>query len=181
MASSYPPYPNLKDTAMGSALELHQIPSLASSSKGGNTMDASKSTSADNIELTPLPDSQTVLRSATRSSQVDIIAASNTDEVSPELQKRYRRNGLIQFTALCWFAFLIGWNDGTTGPLIPRMQVDYKLDDLVVSLLFVATAIVRVSSLSSLFAHDLKDGAGTHCRCHRQCVVERSDWFRKGE
>jgi hypothetical protein len=31
----------------------------------------------------------------------------------------------IQFAALCWCLFLGGWNDGTTGPLLPRIQKFY--------------------------------------------------------
>ena len=36
-----------------------------------------------------------------------------------------RRRANIQFVALCWTLFLAGWNDGTTGPLLPRIQKVY--------------------------------------------------------
>ena len=38
-----------------------------------------------------------------------------------------RRKARIQFATLCWCLFLAGWNDGTTGPLLPRMQTVYHV------------------------------------------------------
>ncbi|TFK19731.1 MFS transporter, partial [Coprinopsis marcescibilis] len=57
------------------------------------------------------------------------------------MQGRHKRNSMIQFAALCWMVFLIGWNDGTTGPLLPRMQQEYQLGYLIVSMIFVANSI----------------------------------------
>ncbi|KAJ7800352.1 MFS general substrate transporter [Mycena olivaceomarginata] len=45
--------------------------------------------------------------------------------------------GRVQTVALCWAVFLAGWNDGTLGPLLPRIQQVYHLGYLIVSLLFV--------------------------------------------
>lgn len=33
----------------------------------------------------------------------------------------------IQFATLCWSLFMAGWNDGTTGPLLPRLQSVYHV------------------------------------------------------
>lgn len=33
----------------------------------------------------------------------------------------------IQFIAVCWSVLLIGWNDGTTGPLLPQIQNHYHV------------------------------------------------------
>lgn len=33
----------------------------------------------------------------------------------------------IQFASLCWCLFLAGWNDGTTGPLLPRIRKVYHV------------------------------------------------------
>ena len=41
-----------------------------------------------------------------------------------------RRKARIQFAALCWVKFLAGWNDGTTGPLLPRIQSVYNVRHL---------------------------------------------------
>ena len=38
-----------------------------------------------------------------------------------------RRKARIQFITLCWTLFLAGWNDGTTGPLLPRIQIVYHV------------------------------------------------------
>lgn len=140
------PNQGMASSSRKEALELQPIPSVASSfSKVDHASSVPDASLGDGIELTSLPksdNSQTVLRSTTRSSQ-EADRATTEDTISPERQRTHKRNDRIQFAALCWLVFLVGWNDGTTGPLIPRMQVDYKLDYLIVSLLFVATAIVR--------------------------------------
>ncbi|KAF9034212.1 hypothetical protein BDZ89DRAFT_1111115 [Hymenopellis radicata] len=38
----------------------------------------------------------------------------------------YRIQSIAQFTACCWLKMLSGWNDGTSGPLIPRLQEVYQ-------------------------------------------------------
>ncbi|KAH9846506.1 MFS general substrate transporter [Lenzites betulinus] len=48
-----------------------------------------------------------------------------------------RRLARFQFATLCWTLFLAGWNDGTTGPLLPRMQAVYHVGFTLVSLIFV--------------------------------------------
>ena len=35
----------------------------------------------------------------------------------------------IQFLTLCWTLFHIGWNDGSTGPLIPRIREHYNVKE----------------------------------------------------
>ncbi|KAL1760305.1 major facilitator superfamily domain-containing protein [Schizophyllum commune] len=47
----------------------------------------------------------------------------------------------LQFFAACWSMVLAGWNDGTTGPLLPRIQQVYNVNYAVVSLLFVCACI----------------------------------------
>jgi hypothetical protein len=32
-----------------------------------------------------------------------------------------------QFLALCWTLFVVGWTDGSTGPLLPRIQTFYDV------------------------------------------------------
>lgn len=38
-----------------------------------------------------------------------------------------RRKAQIQFATLRWLIFVAGWNDGTTGPLLPRLQEVYHV------------------------------------------------------
>ncbi|KAJ7185631.1 MFS general substrate transporter [Mycena filopes] len=49
--------------------------------------------------------------------------------------------GRVQLGALYWTMFLAGWNDATSGPLIPRMQLVYHASFLIVSLVFVVSAV----------------------------------------
>ncbi|KAF7983221.1 hypothetical protein HWV62_23506 [Athelia sp. TMB] len=51
--------------------------------------------------------------------------------------KSQRRWTHVQFASCCFALFLAGWNDGTTGPLLPRIQEDYHVNFAVVSLIFV--------------------------------------------
>ena len=57
-----------------------------------------------------------------------------------------------QFLALCLAIFLVGWNDGTTGPLLPRVQSVYRVSYIVVSLVFVFACVVSVFLATSLGA-----------------------------
>ncbi|RDX45187.1 MFS general substrate transporter [Lentinus brumalis] len=52
-----------------------------------------------------------------------------------------RRLARIQFATLCWTLFLAGWNDGTTGPLLPRIQRVYHVGFAVVSVIFIFNCI----------------------------------------
>ncbi|KAI0071065.1 MFS general substrate transporter [Panus rudis PR-1116 ss-1] len=47
----------------------------------------------------------------------------------------------LQHTVLCWNLFLAGWDAGTTGPLLHRIQEVYHANYAVVSLLFVFTCL----------------------------------------
>ncbi|KAJ6478773.1 major facilitator superfamily domain-containing protein [Mycena vitilis] len=51
----------------------------------------------------------------------------------------------VQTVTLCWAVFLAGWNDGSLGPLIPKIQEVYHLGYLIVSLLFVFAAIGSIT------------------------------------
>ena len=44
--------------------------------------------------------------------------------ISPKTRKRLE----VQYACLCLALFLAGWNDGTNGPLIPRIQHYYKVN-----------------------------------------------------
>ncbi|KIY70509.1 MFS general substrate transporter [Cylindrobasidium torrendii FP15055 ss-10] len=61
--------------------------------------------------------------------------------VNPALKKKQRRLANIQFAAICFMFFVEGWNDGTTGPLLPTMQEHYNIGFTLVSMLFVFACI----------------------------------------
>ena len=50
-----------------------------------------------------------------------------TNSTANLLSPQQKRASLIQFLAICWCAYLIGWNDGTAGPLLPRVQEEYHV------------------------------------------------------
>ncbi|EKM74811.1 hypothetical protein AGABI1DRAFT_116723 [Agaricus bisporus var. burnettii JB137-S8] len=63
-----------------------------------------------------------------------------------DLRTRKQKNSeKIQFAALCWCLFLAGWNDGSTGPLLPRIQDVYHVGFTVVSLIFIFACLGFVS------------------------------------
>ncbi|KAI0370515.1 MFS general substrate transporter [Pilatotrama ljubarskyi] len=51
------------------------------------------------------------------------------------------RKGWIQFGTLCWSSYVAGWNDGTVGPLLPRLQEIYRVGYAVVSLIFFTSTL----------------------------------------
>ncbi|KAF9448120.1 MFS general substrate transporter [Macrolepiota fuliginosa MF-IS2] len=59
--------------------------------------------------------------------------------------KKQKMTEKIQFSALCWCIFLAGWNDGTTGPLLPRIQEVYHVGFIIVSLIFIFACLGFIS------------------------------------
>jgi hypothetical protein len=60
----------------------------------------------------------------------------------PERTSRHRTTERIHLLTLCWTMMLGGWNDASTGPLLPRIQKVYHLGFTVVSMLFVIACCV---------------------------------------
>jgi hypothetical protein len=54
------------------------------------------------------------------------------DEKGPT--KKEERVARAQFLALCWALFVVGWTDGSTGPLLPRIQVFYDVSCVILFL-----------------------------------------------
>jgi hypothetical protein len=56
---------------------------------------------------------------------------STHHELDPLIQregtKKEARMARAQFLALCWALIVIGWTDGSTGPLLPRIQTFYDV------------------------------------------------------
>ncbi|KAI0763036.1 MFS general substrate transporter [Trametes elegans] len=48
-----------------------------------------------------------------------------------------RRRAALQLAALCISVFVTGWNDGTLGPLLPRLQEVYNVGYATVSFVFI--------------------------------------------
>jgi hypothetical protein len=58
---------------------------------------------------------------------IDAEKASAGDSTEDKKPFSVRLTAFLQFASLCWTLFLAGWNDGTTGPLLPRMQTHYHV------------------------------------------------------
>ncbi|TRM63904.1 major facilitator superfamily domain-containing protein [Schizophyllum amplum] len=62
-------------------------------------------------------------------------------ESTPERTRGQVMMDHMQLFAACWAVVLAGWNDGTTGPLLPRIQQVYDVNYTIVSMLFVCASI----------------------------------------
>ncbi|KAL1729735.1 major facilitator superfamily domain-containing protein [Schizophyllum commune] len=70
------------------------------------------------------------------------IGQPATEPSAPQPRTREQiRAGHLQFFAACYASMLAGWNDGTTGPLLPRIQQVYGVNYALVSLLFVCACV----------------------------------------
>ncbi|KAH6917868.1 major facilitator superfamily domain-containing protein [Coprinopsis sp. MPI-PUGE-AT-0042] len=87
---------------------------------------------ADDQVLATSPDSKSLSEKVE-----DEVPATAPFERTPD----QIRTGRLQFFALCWCLFICGWNDGTTGPLLPRIREVYNIGFTVVSMVFVTSCI----------------------------------------
>ncbi|KAK7044707.1 MFS domain-containing protein [Favolaschia claudopus] len=104
---------------MSSAVELHSLPNLTNEPAAANApsnSQLSRTESKDAANAPPVP-------------------------VSDTRTKQHVFRERVQILALCWCLFLAGWNDGTAGPLIPRIQKVYHVGFAVVSLIFVFACV----------------------------------------
>jgi len=56
--------------------------------------------------------------------------ASMSDTDLKSRIRPHRVRARVQFATLCWTMYLAGWNDGSTGPLLPRIQKVYNVSVL---------------------------------------------------
>ncbi|KAI0918691.1 hypothetical protein AcV5_002612 [Taiwanofungus camphoratus] len=87
-----------------------------------------------------------------------VLASSNASSRSGRVPRRIAN---IQFASMCCSLFLAGWNDGTTGPLLPRIQSVYHVGFAVVSLIFVCNCIGFVVAATANVALTDRFGFGT--------------------
>jgi len=97
----------------------------------------------------------------------DVLVPQIPDPTNSENQPNptQRRRANIQFVTLCWTLFLAGWNDGTTGPLLPRIQKVYEVCVVstysclcqdhyrLISLSYLYSLCLRASFVTALFSH----------------------------
>ncbi|KAL1949088.1 hypothetical protein VTO73DRAFT_10894 [Trametes versicolor] len=87
---------------------------------------------------------------------VETNAAADSEQPSrapsttfPATTPAMKLKARIQFATLCWSLFMAGWNDGTTGPLLPRIQSVYHVGFAVVSLIFVFNCVGFVTGAAA--------------------------------
>ncbi|KAF8903955.1 major facilitator superfamily domain-containing protein [Gymnopilus junonius] len=88
-----------------------------------------------------------VLDQAPEGSSLGVNQAASMDVSSANLntaqerlsKKQQQRYSMLHFLSLCWSVWLMGWNDGTAGPMLPRWQEQYKVGFSVVSMIFVGS------------------------------------------
>ena len=97
---------------------------------GANPRHPTTRRSDDHVEL----DDDVELRDLARKASVgDAIVVKPTSNVGAASEatvvqtKAQRLRARIQFATLCWTLYLSGWNDGTTGPLLPRIRKVYNV------------------------------------------------------
>ncbi|KAI0783171.1 MFS general substrate transporter [Abortiporus biennis] len=133
-----------------------------------------------NIELSPIESSKpTSIRSlvgtgtAVGAKDSEVVAVSTS--VDPTLASResvlsnapspsetasQKKRSMIHFGALCFCLFVEGWNDGSTGPLLPTIQSYYGIGFALVSLIFVFNCIGFISGAIMNVYLDEKLGLG---------------------
>ncbi|GJJ15711.1 hypothetical protein Clacol_009989 [Clathrus columnatus] len=78
-----------------------------------------------------------------------VIPTTVRRELDPTEFAKVKRRENFQFAALCIPLFLGGYNDGSTGPLLPTIQKTYHVSFAIVSLIFVCSCIGFVSGAFS--------------------------------
>ncbi|KAF4564724.1 hypothetical protein EYR40_010896 [Pleurotus pulmonarius] len=113
---------------MSQTIELREI----------ETISKSVSESVHEVESLPRRLHDHVGHSTQSTAQPTTEGLQENMQTSPKKQAMTAR---IQFATLCWCLFLAGWNDGTTGPLLPRIREVYNVGFAVVSLIFVFACV----------------------------------------
>ncbi|CDO70549.1 hypothetical protein BN946_scf184579.g5 [Trametes cinnabarina] len=91
-------------------------------------------------------------QSSKEASNADMTRSScflDRELAKPTITPAMRRKGWIQFATLCWSIFVAGWNDGTVGPLLPRLQSVYSVSYAVVSLIFIINCLGFLTGAST--------------------------------
>ncbi|KAF7791640.1 hypothetical protein EIP86_002660 [Pleurotus ostreatoroseus] len=115
------------------AIELTPIPPFdpdrhAASITGATNYGQSSGFGLDNgncdVEIGPsiAPSAAISIRTAPREDET----SSTAPVISAQQRKQQRTYGSLHFFALSFSFFLQGWNDGTTGPLLPTIQRHYN-------------------------------------------------------
>ncbi|KAK7034552.1 hypothetical protein VNI00_012399 [Paramarasmius palmivorus] len=111
-------------------LDVYVLPTLPYRSKPSDDC-FEDNTQEDPMSLRVIHNHTIVTTSNAATTEPPVEAVRRPSKISTQTQVR------IQFGAIFWSMFLCGWSDATTGPLLPRIQEFYHVNDAVVSLIFV--------------------------------------------
>lgn len=102
---------------------LNLSPEMSQDSIERDSSEIDKATPSEQMTvelIVPLPNpSASVKDSESGLSQTEVTSGFKTAG-----QKKLAN---VQFVSLCWTLFLIGWNDASTGPLLPRIGQVYHV------------------------------------------------------
>ncbi|RPD75475.1 MFS general substrate transporter [Lentinus tigrinus ALCF2SS1-7] len=138
----------LPNTSLGTlpASEREEIPLPTMKNPGentGNTTAAQKLDSESHVDVAYVAvdggDSTHSPSAPSAVVSVDVLA-SELPPISAKERAVQKRKGMMHFLAICWMVFVMGWCDGTTGPMLPRLQAHYHIGFTIVSLIFVMSA-----------------------------------------
>ncbi|KAL1706567.1 MFS general substrate transporter [Schizophyllum commune] len=106
------------------------------------------------------PDTQPPSRTSTLAPVLPRLEFEDAPQGKSKWRNKKWRTAQSHVASL-WFAmFVEGWNDGTTGPLLPVIQETYGISFFIVSLLFVANCIGFLSGTFLNVWLDVKIGLG---------------------
>ncbi|KAF9448127.1 MFS general substrate transporter [Macrolepiota fuliginosa MF-IS2] len=111
-----------------------QFESATVSSRQPSSHSGSRSVNGSTIASVP-----TVVPAAPKASEPNVNDCTLRKEPTDTRTAKQKKAEIIQLMALNWFVFLIGWNDGANGPLLPRIQEHYHVGYTVVSMIFVCS------------------------------------------
>ncbi|PIL23352.1 MFS general substrate transporter [Ganoderma sinense ZZ0214-1] len=99
-------------------------------------------------------------RDASGITQLPKLESGPVSEAALEPTSRMKYDALFQFMTLCFSIFVPGFNDGTLGPLLPRIQAVYHVGYTTVSLIFlISCLVIVVASFCMVFAYSLESAA----------------------
>ncbi|KAH8829029.1 MFS general substrate transporter [Flagelloscypha sp. PMI_526] len=110
------------------------------------------------IATSPLESVDEKPTSSSLYSRTSVPAASSSGLESSEPMidgRKHRLRAAIQFGMCCWILMLCGWNDGSTGSLLPRIQQVYNVNFTTVSLLFVFACVgYMIGAFANIYLSD---------------------------
>jgi hypothetical protein len=159
-----------KETDAGESIEMPYLPNSSASSSARPIIPAQDYQPLGlgiplglghglGVDLENIPPAAALVDPATKTVATEAPDIANTTQ-----SKAQRRIGRVQLVSIRYAIFVCGWNDGSTGALLPRIQKVYlvrhliscfltinnvdvfiiqKVDFVIVSLLFVMSCVVR--------------------------------------